>query len=152
MPSSKLDDLLEQWEHNYKKGLLTFWMLLALAERPMYAYEMQAKIEEFSQGSICADENSIYRALRRFAGAHLVRSERRPSDLGPDRKYFHLTPEGQELLALFIQRNILVFQTAAVRAAISTFLETCQKGPVDLHPSIDNHQPKELSDDLESNP
>jgi PadR family transcriptional regulator PadR len=127
MSPSNLDELLQQWEHNYKKGLLTFWMLLALAERPMYAYEMQDKIEEFSQGSICADENSIYRALRRFATARLVSSERRPSDLGPDRKYFDLTPKGQELLALFIRRNILVFQTGAVRAAISTFLETFEQ-------------------------
>lgn len=128
MISLELDDLLEQWEHNYKKGLLTFWMLLALTERPMYAYEMQAKIEEFSQGSVCTDENSIYRALRRFAKAGLISGERRPSDLGPDRKYFHLTAKGQKLLVRFIQRNIQVFQTDEVQSAMARLLETPQAG------------------------
>lgn len=128
MTTRELDDLLQQWEHNYKKGLLTFWMLLALTERPMYAYEMQAKIEEFSQGSVCADENSIYRALRRFAKAGLISGERRSSDLGPDRKYFHLTPKGQGLLVRFIQRNIQVFQTDEVQSAMARLLDPSQAG------------------------
>ena len=69
------DELLIQWEQSYKKGLLSFWMLLSLSERPMYAYEMKEHIEAFSQGSISADENSIYRALRRFAKTGLITAQ-----------------------------------------------------------------------------
>ncbi|MGB7539786.1 MAG: PadR family transcriptional regulator, partial [Anaerolineales bacterium] len=64
--SSDVDDLLKNWEEVYKKGLLTFWLLLFLHERPAYAYEASAAIGELSNGTILADENSMYRALNRF--------------------------------------------------------------------------------------
>ena len=38
--SHDLDDLLLTWESNYKKGLLSFWMLLVLREQPAYALEL----------------------------------------------------------------------------------------------------------------
>ena len=60
------DALLLKWEESYKKGLLSFWILLLLYERPSYPFEMRPLIEEISQGSITVDENSIYRALNRF--------------------------------------------------------------------------------------
>jgi PadR family transcriptional regulator PadR len=110
--------LLERWEQNYKKGLLSFWILLAIAEEALYAYEMREKVEALSKGSISADENSIYRALRRFAKSGLVRSEMRPSEIGPDRRYFQLTKKGVELLAAFIQRNLDVFNNRDVKRAM----------------------------------
>jgi PadR family transcriptional regulator PadR len=118
-PESDISELLSQWEGTYKKGLLTFWMLLLLDRHPMYAYEMKAAIDDFSQGTIVAEENSIYRALRRFTAAGLVRSEMQPSDVGPPRRYFSLTLAGRELLSGFIRRNILVFQSPQVAEAIS---------------------------------
>jgi len=39
-----LDRLLENWEGVYKKGLLTFWLLLLLDEKPCYPYEMSAEV------------------------------------------------------------------------------------------------------------
>ena len=115
-------ELLDKWEQNYKKGLLSFWMLMALVERRTYAYEMKAIIEDLSQGSISPDENSIYRALRRFAKNGLVASEVSPSDQGPPRRYFELTGQGQELLAAFTERNILIFQSESVQATIQKIL------------------------------
>lgn len=110
MTSKKLEQLLNQWEGTYKKGLLSFWLLLLLAQRKAYPYEMKAAIEELSQNSISADENSIYRALKRLAQSGIVDSEVQPSESGPNRRYFFLTVIGQELLTRFISRNILIFQ------------------------------------------
>ena len=114
MTENKLELLLAQWEGTYKKGLLSFWLLLLLSQRKAYPYEMKAAIEELSQNSISADENSIYRALKRLAQSGVVDSEVRPSESGPDRRYFFLTDLGQELLLRFISRNILVFQHPVV--------------------------------------
>ncbi len=123
MEKSNTEDLLRQWEESYKKGLLSFWILFSLTRRLMYAYEMKAEIIEFSQGSINADENSIYRALRRFTATGLIQGEMRPSPSGPARKYFSLTPLGTQLLREFIQRNILVFQDQTIQKTIQAFLE-----------------------------
>ncbi|MBE7533731.1 MAG: helix-turn-helix transcriptional regulator [Chloroflexi bacterium] len=115
-----LDDLLQQWEDNYKKGLLSFWILLLLHGRATYAYEMAAMITDMSQGTVTADEKSIYRALKRFEENGLIQSQTQNSEIGPPRRYYTLTPAGQQLLARFIERNIRIFARPDVAAAIDS--------------------------------
>ncbi len=110
MGTSTVEYLLARWEESYKKGLLSFWLLLLLAQRRAYPYEMKEAVAEISRGSIVAEENSIYRALRRLAESGVVGSEVLPSQTGPDRRYFFLTPKGRELLGTFTERNIRIFQ------------------------------------------
>ncbi|MGB8252813.1 MAG: PadR family transcriptional regulator [Anaerolineaceae bacterium] len=124
METNTLDTLLAQWEETYKKGLLTFWLLLLLSQRKAYPYEMKSTIMSLSQGSISADENSIYRALNRMSQSGLVGSELHSSETGPSRRYFFLTDQGTTLLSRFITRNILIFQNPAVAGAIKKVLST----------------------------
>jgi len=114
MESPNLLSLLNQWEETYKKGLLSFWLLLLLAQRKAYPYEIKSAIIEMSQNTINADENSIYRALNRLADSGIVDSELLASETGPSRRYFYLTRLGRELLTRFISRNILVFERPEV--------------------------------------
>jgi PadR family transcriptional regulator PadR len=109
MGQYNLETLLEQWEDVYKKGLLSFWLLLLLAQRKAYPYEMKAEIAEMSQNTIIVEENSIYRALKRLAQSGIVDSEVIRSITGPSRRYFYLTPLGMDLLVAFINRNIWIF-------------------------------------------
>jgi DNA-binding PadR family transcriptional regulator len=118
MAQTEIDNLLLQWEETYKKGLLSFWLMLLVHKRPTYAYEMREAIVSMSQGTILVDEKSIYRALKRFEETGLISSEKRPSDIGPPRRYFSLTETGEQLLAQFIQRNVYIFQQPAVAALI----------------------------------
>lgn len=120
---TELDRLLENWESVYKKGLLTFWMLLLLDEKPAYPYEMSAELTRLSEGMISADGNSIYRAVSRFEEMGLVVSESIESKLGPPRKYYSLTKEGRGLLRMFVERNILIFQRPAVAERIQHVLD-----------------------------
>ncbi len=106
----EVENLLEKWEEVYKKGLLSFWMLLVLHRRPAYAFEMNALIQQLSQGTISADDNSLYRALSRFEDMGLVASELQPSPSGPARRYYNLTLDGCQLLRRFIERNVLIFR------------------------------------------
>ncbi len=117
-----LDRLLENWESVYKKGLLTFWLLLLLDEKPCYPYEMSAEVMRLSVGTISADDNSNYRAINRFEEMGLVTSQSGESKLGPPRKYYRLTDDGRELLQRFIERNILIFQHPAVAEHIQHVL------------------------------
>src|SRR5512147_2297302 len=109
MTNDDMDDLLTKWEETYKKGLLSFWILLLLYERPSYPYEMSNEVAKISQGTISVDDNSIYRALNRFESVGIVKSELQQSNTGPQRRYYSLTQKGLGLLTEFIQRNIQVF-------------------------------------------
>ena len=124
MNESNLDYLLAQWEETYKKGLLSFWLLLLLAQREAYPYEIKRAIAELSQDTIRAEDNSIYRALKRLAQSGLVDSEVRPSENGPNRRYFYLTDLGRDLLDRFITRNIMVFQHPHVASLIQSAINT----------------------------
>lgn len=126
-----VSDLLAKWEEAYKKGLLSFWMLLLLHQRACYAYEMGAAITNLSEGTISVDDNSIYRALTRFEQLGIVKGALQESEIGPKRKYYSLTETGVALLARFIERNILVFQVPAVEAQIQAVLN--QNHPVMTH-------------------
>lgn len=122
MANDDISDLLTKWEETYKKGLLSFWILLLLYERPSYPYEMSAEVAKISQGSISVDDNSIYRALNRFEAVGIVKSELQQSNTGPQRRYYSLTNKGKTLLIEFIQRNIQVFETPFVSERIATVL------------------------------
>lgn len=123
MTNNKIGDLLNKWEETYKKGLLSFWILLLLYERPSYPYEMSAEVAKISQGTISVDDNSIYRALNRFESTGIVKSELQQSSTGPQRRYYSLTNTGKALLTEFIQRNIQVFETPSVSERIATVLQ-----------------------------
>ena len=117
-----IDELLTTWEKNYKKGLLTFWLLMLLHNQEAYAFEMSELISDISQGSVQVDDNSIYRALRRFTKMGIVASEWQESSQGPPRKYYRLTELGHQLLSKFIQQNILIFQTDSVAVRMQAVL------------------------------
>jgi DNA-binding PadR family transcriptional regulator len=121
--NSNISDLLAKWEESYKKGLLSFWILLLLYERPSYPYEMSAEVAKISQGTISVDDNSIYRALNRFESVGIVKSELQQSSTGPQRRYYSLTNTGQALLAQFTQRNIQIFETPSVSERIAAVLQ-----------------------------
>ena len=119
-----LENLLAQWEETYKKGLFSFWLLLLLAQRKAYPYEIKGAISEMSQNTINADENSIYRSLNRLADSGIVGSEVLPSETGPSRRYYFLTALGRDLLNRFINRNILVFEQPEVAQLIQKTLSS----------------------------
>ena len=123
MANDDVSELLTKWEETYKKGLLSFWILLLLFERPSYPYEMSAEVAKMSQGTISVDDNSIYRALNRFESVGIVKSELQQSNTGPQRRYYSLTKKGKALLTEFIQRNIQVFETPFVSERIATVLQ-----------------------------
>ncbi|MCT7904980.1 MAG: hypothetical protein N4435_07265, partial [Candidatus Ornithobacterium hominis] len=62
----KLNELLLSWENTYKKGQLTLWIFMALQESKKYVDEIKNFIEKKSDGTISCEEQSLYRALRKY--------------------------------------------------------------------------------------
>ena len=127
MVNDEIGELLSKWEENYKKGLLSFWILLLLYERPSYPYEMSTEVAKISEGTISVDDNSIYRALGRFESVGIVKSELQQSNTGPQRRYYTLTRKGKTLLTEFTKRNIQVFETPAVANRIGTIMQNASQ-------------------------
>jgi PadR family transcriptional regulator, regulatory protein PadR len=98
--------LLEGWEEVHKKGQLTLWIMLALKDGPKYMAEIKGFIENETNGSLSADDKSMYRALRRYYETELVDFKSEPGQGGPDRKVYRLTRIGHHVLHEFVQRNI----------------------------------------------
>jgi PadR family transcriptional regulator, regulatory protein PadR len=120
---SEVQILLKKWEEAYKKGLLSFWLLLLLHEQPAYPYALGEAVLQLSQGTVGTDEQSIYRALNRFQSMGLVKSELAKSPIGPSRRYYSLTEKGTELLREFTRRNILIFQDPSIQEHIQNVLQ-----------------------------
>lgn len=101
--------LLTTWEETYKKGQLTLWIFLSLRDGEKHVTEIRAFIKEFSQGTIICDEQSLYRALRKFYELAIVDFSSVKGNKGPDKKSYFLTPLGEKLLKEFLERNIRLF-------------------------------------------
>lgn len=103
------DELLSLWEETYKKGQLTLWIFFALKDGSKYVSEIKSFITEFSENSINCEEQSLYRALRKFNHLQIVESSTGKGNKGPERKYYNLSILGKQLLNEFVNRNIKLF-------------------------------------------
>ena len=108
----KLNDLLSSWEETYKKGQLTLWIFLSLQESKKYVEEIREFVETRSSGTITCEEQSLYRALRKY--------ELRKGNKGPERKYYYLTPLGKELFNQFVSRNIHLFFSEEIKKLLKS--------------------------------
>ena len=78
-----------------KKGVLELAILFQIRDEEQYGYEIMKRIrQEFPE----VYEGSVYAILRRLAAEGLAAPVLRPSDFGPPRKYYCLTPSGRERL------------------------------------------------------
>ncbi len=102
-------ELLELWEETHKKGQLTLWIFLALRDGPKYVSEIRTFIEVNTLQTIVCEEQSLYRALRKFQMIEMVGYNPGKGQGGPDRKYYYITPMGEDILDRFIDRNIRLF-------------------------------------------
>lgn len=104
-------NLVDSWEATYKQGQLTMWVLLSLYESPKTLPAIRAYLQEASQGTMKADDKSLYRSLRRYYAAEMVNFVDQPSkNGGPPTKLYSLSEIGLRVLHQFIHRNLSVQQ------------------------------------------
>lgn len=76
------------------KGILEGCLLIIIGEKEVYGYEVNQvlKAHEFLEVA----EGTIYPLLQKMQKEKWIEGEMRASSDGPMRKYFHLTPLGEE--------------------------------------------------------
>lgn len=75
------------------KGTLEGCILKIISRRQTYGYEISQELQQFGFTDI--SEGTIYPLLLRLEKSGLITAEYRESTLGPRRKYFSLSTEGQ---------------------------------------------------------
>ena len=78
-----------------RKGMLEFCVLLILRHRAAYASEMIAALKE---ARLIVVEGTLYPLLTRLKNDGLLSYEWQESTSGPPRKYYSLTPLGEQFL------------------------------------------------------
>jgi PadR family transcriptional regulator, regulatory protein PadR len=113
------DQLLSSWEDVYKKGQLTLWIMLSLADGPKHMQLIKAFIGDATNHALTVDDKSMYRALRRYVEAEMLSYTVEPSDTGPDRKIYQLTGIGRSVFESFIDRNVKIFYVPEIKQLIT---------------------------------
>ena len=83
------------------------WLLLAVKTGPKHMAAIKDFISERTNGTIQADDKSMYRALRRLTDGEMLSYQQVSSASGPDLKVYELTEIGQHTLKSFLQRNLI---------------------------------------------
>lgn len=99
-------EVLDGWEEIYKRGQLTLWILFALADGPKHMAEIKEYIQLQTADAVSADDQSMYRALRRYNETELITYTNHKIANGPDRKIYELTQMGSNVLDAFVERNV----------------------------------------------
>lgn len=81
------------------RGTLEGCILKVIAAETTYGYEIMEKLLKHGFNDI--REGTIYPLLVRLEKKELIRSEIRPSPLGPSRKYYSITQGGRDMLDSF---------------------------------------------------
>lgn len=86
---------IENTKAQMRKGVLEFCILSILASREAYPSEI---IETLKEAKLIVVEGTLYPLLTRLKNAELLTYRWEESTSGPPRKYYRLTPAGEEFL------------------------------------------------------
>ncbi len=74
------------------KGILEGCILKIMSTEELYGYKT---VERLNEIGFETNEATVYPILTRLENKGLLKTEKRPSPLGPARKYYFLTQQGQ---------------------------------------------------------
>lgn len=77
----------------FKKGVLELCVLSMLYKKDLYGYELVNKISK----NVAISDGTIYPLLKRLKDEGYFTTYLEESQEGPPRKYYKLTPEGQNM-------------------------------------------------------
>ncbi len=91
----------QRWLTQLRKGLLEVCTLLVLQQGDGYGYQIVQRLKQVD--GLTMNEGTVYPILQRLHREGCLATYRQPSESGPPRKWFQLTPAGRERLRQMIQ-------------------------------------------------
>lgn len=86
---------LENTQAQMRKGVLEFCILSIISQKEIYPSDIISRMKE---AKLIVVEGTLYPLLTRLKNAGLLSYAWVESNSGPPRKYYHLTPLGEEFL------------------------------------------------------
>ncbi len=84
--------------HSAPKGLLRYYILHKIAQKPIHGYEIIQDIDSKTEGAWRPGAGSLYPILKKLVTEGLIKAEPEPSDEAT-RRVYHITPKGIQSLA-----------------------------------------------------
>ncbi|WOO87929.1 PadR family transcriptional regulator [Mollicutes bacterium LVI A0039] len=84
------------------KGVLEGCVLQIISKEEIYGYEITKRLNDLGFTDVV--DGTVYTILLRLERNGLVNSTKKKSDIGPPRKFFTLSAEGEKQLALFWEK------------------------------------------------
>ena len=98
-----MNDQLENWEAQIRKGWLEVAILATLWEGRLYGLEIIRNLEDRSE--LIVAEGTVYPVLARLLKVGLVDAQWVESDSGHPRKYYKLTSAGKKRAVLLAKHS-----------------------------------------------
>lgn len=98
---SENDDAQEKWQVQLRKGALELVILAALQSGPVYGLALLRHLQRFPTMAIT--EGTLYPLLDRLKREELVRADWVQEGASRPRKYYQLSPKGEQKLATLVQ-------------------------------------------------
>jgi PadR family transcriptional regulator PadR len=95
-----IDEVGRKFQKELNGGLSALVLLCVLdqAEKPMYGYQIAKLIETSTKDVDIMKQGALYPVLHSLESTGLLQSEVEPSVTGPPRRYYRITPSGQQTL------------------------------------------------------
>lgn len=87
---------IENTTAQMRKGILEFCILSLISGKDLYTTEI---LDTLKKGKMLVVEGTIYPLLTRLKNVNLLQYHWEESTSGPPRKYYSITPEGEEFLS-----------------------------------------------------
>src|SRR3989454_3215502 len=84
--------------HSAPKGLLRYYILHKIAQKPIHGYEIIQDIDSKTEGAWRPGAGSLYPILKKLVSEGLIKVDPEPS-AEATRRVYHITPKGVESLA-----------------------------------------------------
>ena len=96
MHEDELNDQLNKWQLQLRKGVLVYMVLALLNKGELYGYSLISALSKKMDADMA--EGTIYPLLNRMVRNNIVSFDWRIMESGPARKYYQITESGQQLL------------------------------------------------------
>lgn len=92
---------LKKFQKELSAGTVSLVLLAVLAQsgEPLYGYQIAKRLEQTGDPLLGGKQSALYPVLRNLSAAGLADSHVEPSVSGPPRRYYRITPLGQQVLA-----------------------------------------------------